>query len=326
MLQVRLYRPFSADALSCRAAGHRSRAIAVLERTKEPGAAGRAALSRRRRHPGPGASPPASARTMPRVIGGRYGLSSKDFTPAMVEGGVRRARQGRQPKQQLHRRHQRRCLAHQPDGRSRLHDRAGRASCAPCSTGSAPTARSAPTRTASRSSPRTPAAMRRAISSMIRTNPARRRSRICASGREPIQAPYLIAAASFVACHQFGFLERHGRAAARRARRDLPPQQSLRPGRGVGSAAASGAAADHRQEAAVLRHRRLARSRGTSASAGASTPCCRPASSRMSGVLPREEAIAHIKESIRKTYGRKGEDVVGEELRRRRPTLAQLSR
>jgi pyruvate-ferredoxin/flavodoxin oxidoreductase len=35
----------------------------------------------------------------------------------------------------------------------------------------------------------------------------------------------------------------------------------------------------------------------------------------ISGVLPREEAIAKIKYSIKKTYGRKGEDVVKQELR-----------
>jgi hypothetical protein len=53
--------------------------------------------------------------------------------------------------------------------------------CARCSTAWAPTARSAPTRTASRSSPRTPASTRRATSSTTRTSPARRRSRTCAS-------------------------------------------------------------------------------------------------------------------------------------------------
>ena len=52
------------------------------------------------------------------------------------------------------------------------------------------------------------ASTRRAISFTIPINRAPRPSRICASGREPIQAPYLIAEASFVACHQFSFLER----------------------------------------------------------------------------------------------------------------------
>jgi pyruvate-ferredoxin/flavodoxin oxidoreductase len=82
LLKVRLYRPFAADAL--RAALPASvKAVAVLDRCKEPGADGEplykdvvTALAQ------------ASAdgvRTMPRVIGGRYGLASKEFTPGMVK-------------------------------------------------------------------------------------------------------------------------------------------------------------------------------------------------------------------------------------------------
>ena len=52
------------------------------------------------------------------------------------------------------------------------------------------------------------AATRRAISSTIPTSPARRPCRICASARNPIRAPYLIRSANFVACHQFHFLEK----------------------------------------------------------------------------------------------------------------------
>ena len=80
--------------------------------------------------------------------------------------------------------------------------------CARCSSAWARTARSARTRTRSRSSaPRRPGTPR-ATSSMTPRSPARRRSRTCASGPEPIRAPYLISQASFVGCHQFGLLER----------------------------------------------------------------------------------------------------------------------
>jgi pyruvate-ferredoxin/flavodoxin oxidoreductase len=84
VLKVRLYRPFAADAF-IQALPSTVRAIAVMDRTKEPGAAGeplyldvRAALDEARDQ---GASPLA---TDPIVVGGRYGLSSKEFTPAMV--------------------------------------------------------------------------------------------------------------------------------------------------------------------------------------------------------------------------------------------------
>lgn len=86
VLKVRLYRPFSATDL-IKALPSTVRSLAVLDRTKEPGAIAEplhldvnTALQEASsdgnghfKHP-------------PRVIGGRYGLSSKEFTPAMVDG------------------------------------------------------------------------------------------------------------------------------------------------------------------------------------------------------------------------------------------------
>ncbi|HJW76685.1 MAG TPA: pyruvate:ferredoxin (flavodoxin) oxidoreductase, partial [Thermoleophilia bacterium] len=84
LLKVRLYRPFPAEQLVA-TLPPTVRSIAVLDRTKEPGALGEplyldvvAALTE-----GMDSERPPFAR-MPRVIGGRYGLSSKEFTPAMV--------------------------------------------------------------------------------------------------------------------------------------------------------------------------------------------------------------------------------------------------
>ena len=86
LLKVRLYRPFAVEAFM--AALPRSvRRIAVLDRTKEPGAIGEplyqdvvTALGRKFAR-----SRRAMAETSwPLVIGGRYGLSSKEFTPAMA--------------------------------------------------------------------------------------------------------------------------------------------------------------------------------------------------------------------------------------------------
>ncbi len=83
-LTVRLYRPFPADAFLA-ALPASVRQVAVLDRTKEPGSFGEPlfldvlatlaeghALGRRE--------------VMPLVTGGRYGLSSKELTPAMVTG------------------------------------------------------------------------------------------------------------------------------------------------------------------------------------------------------------------------------------------------
>jgi len=84
MVQLRLYRPFPTDDVLAAIPASCTR-LAVLDRTKEPGAGGEplfldvvsalgeAVGTGRREH-------------MPLVIGGRYGLSSKEFTPGMVQG------------------------------------------------------------------------------------------------------------------------------------------------------------------------------------------------------------------------------------------------
>ncbi len=86
VLKVRLYRPFSVEA--CVAALPPTvKIIAALDRTKEPGSTGEplyldmvAAVNEAM------ASGEAPFRALPRVIGGRYGLSSKEFSPAMIKG------------------------------------------------------------------------------------------------------------------------------------------------------------------------------------------------------------------------------------------------
>ncbi len=78
LVKVRLYRPFDNAALLA-ALPKSVKRIAVLDRTKEPGASGEplyqdviTALAEEGKAP------------LPQVIGGRYGLSSKEFTPAMA--------------------------------------------------------------------------------------------------------------------------------------------------------------------------------------------------------------------------------------------------
>ena len=83
LLKVRLFRPLAADAFLA-AVPKTVKSIAVLDRTKEPGSLGEPLyqdvlsvyMERYAKNPAAG---------IPRVIGGRYGLSSKEFTPAMVK-------------------------------------------------------------------------------------------------------------------------------------------------------------------------------------------------------------------------------------------------
>src|ERR1035441_9201580 len=84
MVKVRLYRPFDTQAF-LKALPSTVKSIAVLDRCKEPGGAGEPLYQDIRTVLGENAaSLPFAA--MPTVVGGRYGLSSKEFTPAMVKG------------------------------------------------------------------------------------------------------------------------------------------------------------------------------------------------------------------------------------------------
>ena len=83
VIQVRLYRPFPVEAFLA-ALPASARRVAVLDRTKEPGASGEpmfldvtSVLAE--------AVAGGKRESLPEVIGGRYGLSSKEFTPAMVK-------------------------------------------------------------------------------------------------------------------------------------------------------------------------------------------------------------------------------------------------
>jgi len=83
VIQVRLYRPFSLEHL-VKALPVTTKTIGVLDRTKEPGASGEpmfqdvlSTLVQAFQH--------GKMKTLPKMVGGRYGLSSKEFTPAMVK-------------------------------------------------------------------------------------------------------------------------------------------------------------------------------------------------------------------------------------------------
>ena len=86
VLKVRLYRPFDVKRF-IEALPATTKSIAILDRTKEPGSHGEPlyldAITALHEGLGLGFG---EITTMPRVVGGRYGLSSKEFTPAMIKG------------------------------------------------------------------------------------------------------------------------------------------------------------------------------------------------------------------------------------------------
>ena len=168
LVTVRLYRPFPAEALAA-ALPATARRVAVLDRTKEPGAAGEplyqdvvTVLAERSAAGGP---------PMPLVVGGRYGLASKEFTPAMAKAVLDNLA-AVAPRNHF--------TVGIADDVSRPACRSTAASpprtptaCGRCSSDSARTAPLGPTRPRSRSSARAPTCSPRATSSTTPRSPAR---------------------------------------------------------------------------------------------------------------------------------------------------------
>jgi pyruvate-ferredoxin/flavodoxin oxidoreductase len=142
-------------------------------------------------------------------------------------------------------------------------------------------------------------------------------------GPRPIRSSYLVQSANFIGCHQFNFLERTNvlEKAARGATFLLnsphgpdevwnhlprPIQQTI---------------IDRELSMHVIDAYRVARDSGMGNRINTVMQTCFFA---LSGVLPREEAIARIKQSIEKTYGKKGEDIVRKNFEAVDNTLANL--
>jgi pyruvate-ferredoxin/flavodoxin oxidoreductase len=324
VLQVRLFRPFSAEHLLA-ALPASVASIAVLEQAKEPGGAGEplyldtiATLAQ-----GFGAGIRA---TMPRVIGGRYGLASKDFTPAMAKAALD---------------------ALKPDSKGQftghngltlgINDDVSHSSLTvdPRFSIEADTTTRAVfyglgadgTVGANKNSAKIIAedAGRYAQGYFVydsHKSGAQTVSHL-RFGPDPIKAPYLIASAGFVACHQFEFLERQDllRVAAPggvfllnspygkdRTWDALPRsvQQEI---------------IDKKLRLFVIDASKVARDVGLGVRTNTVLQTCFFA---ISGVVPRDEAIEHIKAAIKKTYSRQGEATVAKNFAAVDAALAQL--
>jgi pyruvate-ferredoxin/flavodoxin oxidoreductase len=327
---VRLYRPFSVPDFIA-ALPPTTRAIAVLDRTKEPGAVGEPLYQdvvtalweeggRRKAEGSQGAGLPSAFCLPPSVIGGRYGLSSKEFTPGMIKAVFDELARDR-PRNHFtvgivddvtHRSLPWEEIDVEPEDVSRA---------VFFGLGADGTVG------ANKNSIKIIGEETDNYAQGYFVYDSKKSGAVTVShlrfGPRPIRSPYLIRSANFVGCHQFPFLEK------------IDVLEVARPG-GVfllNAPYGPDEVWDHlpREVQEQLIEKRLrffvidalavARDTGMGGRINTIMQTCFFA---VSGVLPRDEAIARIKKAVEKTYGKKGEDVVRRNFAAIDHTLAHL--
>jgi pyruvate-ferredoxin/flavodoxin oxidoreductase len=320
LITVRLYRPFPAEALAA-ALPATVRRVAVLDRTKEPGAAGEplyqdvvCALAERAA---------ADGQPMPLVVGGRYGLASKEFTPAMARAALDTLAAER-PRNHF-------TVGIADDvSRTSLPVDAG------FSTEDAEGLRavffglgSDGTVGANKTSVKIVGEDTGLFAQGYFVYDSKKSGSVTVShlrmGPRPIRSTYLIEQATFVACHQFHFLDRMdvlGRAApgatfllnspwpADQVWDHLPVEVQRQ-------------ILDKGIDLWVVNAARVAREAGMGHRINTVMQLCFFA---LSGVLPRDQAVAAIKAWVQKAFSRRGEEVVARNFAAIDGALAALHR
>ena len=319
VLKVRLYRPFSTEHF-IKALPTTVKAIAVLDRTKEPGAQGEplyqdvvTALNESQ------ATDDRNHRLS--VIGGRYGLSSKEFTPAMVKAVFDEMTKP-QPKN------------HFTVG---ITDDVTHTSLTVDTTFNIEPADSVRAMFWGLGSDGTVGANKNSIKIIgeetdnfaqgyfvydSKKAGARTISHL-RFGPRPIHAPYLIQSATFVAVHQFNFLERYNTLenAADGATLLLNCPYPIDKVWDHLPRNAQEQILGKQLKLYVIDADQVAREAGMGNRVNTVMQACFFA---LSGVLPREGAIAKIKDAIRKSYSKRGETVIRQNFAAVDAALANL--
>jgi pyruvate-ferredoxin/flavodoxin oxidoreductase len=318
--QVRLYRPFPAREL-LRALPETVRGVAVLDRTKEPGALGEPLFLDVFTALGEAVAEGERA-AMPRVIGGRYGLGSKEFNPGMVAAVFQEL--GRQPAKRrftigINDDVAATSLSYDPDFDIEPAENVRAVFFGLGSDG---------TVGANKNTIKILGEAGLHAQGYFVYDSKKSGSRTISHlrfGSTPIRAPYLVSGASFVGCHQFDLLElpevldRAAPGAALLLNTNQPPERvwdSL-------AGHVQQRMLDKRIELYVIDAGRIARAAGL---AGRTNTILQTCFFAISGVMERERAIAHIKASIEKTYRRRGQEVVDRNIRAVDSALEALHR
>ena len=320
MIKVRLYRPFDASAFLA-VLPETVKSIAVLDRCKEPGATGEPLYQDIITVLAENAGLPFAIK--PTVIGGRYGLSSKEFTPAMVKGIFDELAKP-SPKN------------HFTIG---IDDDVTHTSLAYDPTFSTEDPKTVRALFYGLGSDGTVGANKNSIKIIGSETPnfaqgyfvydSKKSGSMTTSqlrfGPNPIRSSYLITRASFVACHNFSFLEKMNVVEAA-----MPGAVFL-----LNSPYSAAEVWDHLPKATqqemlakqiefyVIDGNTVARDTGMGTRINTIMQACFFA---ISGVLPREEAIAQIKKAIKKTYGKRGDAVVEKNFAAVDAALAHLEK
>ena len=321
VLKVRLYRPFDARRF-VESLPATTRAVSVLDRTKEPGSGGEPLLLDCVHALHEGLSEGwARFKTMPKIVGGRYGLSSKEFTPAMVRAVFDNLALGA-PKS-----HFTVGIRDDVNGSSLEFD--PRFSVEPKDDFRA--------LFYGLGSDGTVGANKDSIK-IIGENTAnyaqgyfvydsKKSGAITVShlrfGPAPIRSSYLVSEADFIGCHQPLFLERVDVAGP------LAPGGTFLLNTAWGAdeawdrlpASTRAQLVEKRARYYVIDAHKVARACGMGGRINTVMQVC---FFSVSGVLPHDEAIGAIKDSIRKTYGKKGEEIVQMNLKAVDSTLEHL--
>ena len=307
VLKVRLYRPFDLRRFVA-ALPVTTKAVAILDRTKEPGSAGEPlyldCVNALHEAIDDGWG---ELKAMPVVIGGRYGLSSKEFTPAMVKA-IFDELSSAWPKNHftigIDDDLTRTSLAYDPEFSTEPENVIRALFYGLGADG---------TVGANKNSIKIIGEKTGNYAQGYFVYDSKKSGAATVShlrfGPQPIRSTYLVTRANFVACHQPSFLERYDMLAA------LAPGGTFLLNTPYGQEEVWGRLPRSAQEQIlgkrlrffVIDGARVARECGIGGRINTIMQVCFFA---LSGVLPQGEAIAAIKDSIRKTYDRKGEEIV----------------
>jgi len=323
VIQVHLFRPWSAEHF-LRVLPKTTRAIAVLERTKEPGATGEPmyldVMTMLGEAAADGALPTAA---MPRVIGGRYGLSSKEFDPAMVKAVYDELARDK-PKN-----HFTVGIKDDVSFTSIDYDPAfmieGEDVVRAMFFGLGADGTVGANKNSIKIIGDDPDYYAQGYFVYDSKKSGSQTVSHVRFGRNPIRSSYLIKSASFIGCHQFSFLQRTDMLKYAASGAVLLLNSPFGPDEVWDQLprTVQQQIVDKNLQLYVIDGNKVARETGMGSRTNTIMQTCFFA---ISGVMPREEAIDKIKRSIKKTYAKKGDEVVQKNFDAVDHTLAHLSK